>query len=171
MTELDAIWSQMMADAGVKASEKGNHHVAEYLRLRATNDAIRARGVAWLIDAFLELAIDAQRDSPHIKIERVEPHSFKHGSSTMVGTELVVRLGVRCLTLEAGWARIPAHGIMQKGGLAVARITHFGMPNSAMSMRLKHNADELPGWLDDADTLIDTAAIGRHFYVLLSETR
>ncbi len=169
MTELDAIWSQMLLEAGAQASERGSHHVAEYLRLRASNDAIRARGVAWLIDVFIELATDAQRDNPNIKIERVEPHEFALGSSTMVGTQLFVRHGVRCLTIEAGWARIPIHGIMRKGALAVASITHFGVPNAGVSIRLVHNDDDVPRWIDDDDARIDTSVIERHIDVLIDK--
>ncbi len=43
MTELDQIWSQMLDHAAVRAQESGNREVADYLRLKATNDAIRAQ--------------------------------------------------------------------------------------------------------------------------------
>lgn len=169
MTELDQAWSQMLADAGIKASEQGREQVVEYIRLRATNDAIRARGIAWLIDAFIEVATNAQREKPTLSIERVEPHTFSHGTSTMVGTELVVRHGVRCLSVEAGWTRIPSHGIMRKGSLAFANIAHFGMPKFGSSIRLIHHDDELPRWIDDSRQVIEMAVIQRHFEVLLRE--
>lgn len=168
MTELEQVWSQMLADAGDKAHEEGRQHVVDYLRLRATNDAIRARGVAWLIDAFIGIAIDRQRERSNITIERFEPHEFAHGNSTMLGTQLLVRHGVRCLTLEAGWARIPSHGIMPKAALAIARITHFGLPNAGANIRLIHNGDELPRWIDDRQNVVDMAVITGHFDVLLS---
>jgi hypothetical protein len=167
MTELDQVWSLMLAEVGVKADEQGRQNVVEYLRLRATNDAIRVKGVAWLIDAFIEVATDVQRDSPNLSVERVEPHSFSHGSSTMVGTQLLVRHGVRCLTLEAGWARIPSHGIMRGRALAVANISHFGMPKTGASIRLIHHDDELPRWIDDSRQAIDMAVIQRHLDILL----
>jgi hypothetical protein len=167
MTELDQVWSQMLAEAGVKADEQGHRHIVEYLRLRATNDAIRSRGVAWLIDAFIEIATDAQRDSPNISIERVEPHSFAHGNSTMVGTQLVVRHGVRCLTLEAGWARIPSHGIMRNGALAVANIVHFGLPKAGAAISLVHG-DDLPQWIDGDKKVFEAAELRRHIDVLLA---
>lgn len=166
MTELDQVWSQMLAEAGVKANEKGRQHIVEYLRLRATNDAIRSRGIAWLIDAFIEIAADAQRDKPNVAIERVEPHTFAHGSSTMVGTQLVVRYGLRCLTVEAGWARIPSHGIMRRGALAIANISHFGMPEAREEIRLIHHDDELPCWADDERNVVDMVAIRRHLRIL-----
>src|SRR5437879_2741967 len=118
MTELDRIWSQMLSGNAAKAGDSGRQHVAEYLRLRATNDAIRAAGVGWLFDTMIEIAGRAMRDRFGIIIEREDPHSFTRGSSNMVGSLLEIRQGVRCLTVEAGWARTPRDGIMQKGALA-----------------------------------------------------
>lgn len=167
MTELDQVWSQMLADAGVKADVEGRKHLLDYLRLRATNDAIRSKGVAWLIDAFIQGAIDRQRQKANLSIERVEPHTFSHGNSTMVGIQLVISHGVRCLTVEAGWVRSPSHGIMRRSALAVAQIAHFGLPNAGVSIHLIHHDDELPRWIDDEQNVTDMAVIERHFELLL----
>lgn len=167
MTELEQVWSQMLAEAGERAYEEGRQHVADYLRLRATNDAIRARAVTWLIDAFIQVAIDRQRNNSHITIERSEPYEFAHGNSTMLGTQLLVRHGVRRLTVEAGWARLPSHGIMPKAALAVATITHFGLPDAGAKIHLTHHRDELPRWMDDRHNVTDMAVIKGHFDVLL----
>lgn len=168
MTELDQVWSQMLAETSAKASEQGRQHVVDYLRLRATNDAIRSSGISWLIDAFIESAAGAQAHNPNLSIERVEPHKFAHGSATMVGTELIISHGVRCLTVEAGWVRMPSHGIMSEKALAVANILHFGMPRHATSIRLIHYDDDLPHWVDDKQNVTDVAVIQRHLDVLLS---
>ncbi len=166
MTELEQVWSQMLVDAGEKADALGRSHVAEYLRLRATNDAIRSRGVGWLTETFIALASDEQRVRPDILIEREEPYSFKVGSSTMRGTLLSVRHGVRQMQLEAGWPRTPSDGIIRQGALAVARISHFGMPRNAALLRLVHSTS-LPNWLDGEGSQVDTAAVARHFYIFL----
>ena len=50
MLELDQVWSKMLDEAAFNASESGRHDVVDYLRLRATNDAIRRAGVKWLFD-------------------------------------------------------------------------------------------------------------------------
>lgn len=167
MTELDQVWSQMLADAGRRASEMGREHVAEYLRLKATNDAIRARGVAWLIDSFIEIAAGEQRRHKSITIERVEPHSFARDSATMRGTLLEVRHGVRCLAVEAGWARGPRDGVMKNKALAFARVSHFGMPRAGDEFRLIH-ATSLPSWLDQDGHAVDTSTVQRHFEVFLA---
>src|SRR5688572_21900374 len=120
MTELDQVWSQMLDAAAVKARETGRHDVAEYLRLKATNDAIRKLGCTWLFNTFVEIATNIQSGRIHLTIERQEPHSFAHGSSNMVGSRINVQQGVRCLSIEAGWARTPSDGIMRNGALAFA---------------------------------------------------
>jgi len=164
MTELDRVWSKMLEDALPNA----NADVAEYLRLKATNDAIRTAGVGWLFDTMIEIAGREMRARPHLKIELVEPHSFKHGNSNMVGRLASFRLGVRCLTVEAGWARTPGDGIMRNGSLAFARISHFGKPKHGLELRFVHS-DELPNWLDSVGNAADSALFERHFYVLLSD--
>ena len=166
MTELDQIWSQMLGEKTAKAGDIGRQHVAEYLRLKATNDAIREIGVGWLFDTMIEIAGRVMRDRPGITIEREDPHSFERGTSNMVGSLLEIHQGVRCLTVEAGWARTPRDGIMQKGALAMARITHFGLPKEAAEIRLVH-AESLPGWRGEDDAVIDSGELQRHFDVFL----
>ncbi len=164
MTELDNVWSKMLEDALPTASGD----VAEYLRLKATNDAIRTAGVGWLFDTIIEIAGREMRERPHLNIERVDPHSFKHGNSNMVGRLVSFRLGVRCLTVEAGWVRTPSDGIMRQGSLAIARISHFGKPEQRAELRFVHG-DELPNWLDADGGVADSVLFEEHFAILLSD--
>lgn len=166
MTELDQVWSQMLDQAAANAGNTGRHHVAEYLSLKATNDTIRAAGVGWLFDTLIEIAGPAMLGPNPVSIEREEPHSFMRGSSNMVGSLLSVRQGVRCLTVEAGWARTPSDGIMQKGALVYGKITHFGMPKSGAEIRLVHG-ETLPEWLDETNAVVDSGELRRHFEVFL----
>lgn len=166
MTELDQVWFRMLNEATDRADQTGRADVAEYLRLKATNDAVRTRGVNWLFDTLVEIAGRAVRLSHGLTIERDQPHNFARGSSNMVGSRLQIRHGVRCLTVEAGWARTPSDGIMNNGSLAFARITHFGMPAAGAEIRLVH-ADSLPNWLGDDGTIIDSRELASHFDLLL----
>lgn len=166
MTELDQVWFRMLDEATTRADQAGRDGVAEYLRLKATNDAIRTRGVKWLFDTLIEIAGPAFLSSRGLTIEREEPHNFARGSSNMVGSLLQIRHGVRCLTVEAGWARSPSDGIMQKGSLAFARITHFGMPRAGAEIRLVH-AESLPNWLGDDNAIIDSRELTRHFELFI----
>lgn len=166
MLELDHVWSKMLDEAAVKASNAGRQDIVDYLRLKATNDAIRQVGVSWLFDTMIMNASDTLRDRRSITIERVEPHNFARGNSNMVGSLLEIRQGVRCLSVEAGWARTPSDGIMLNGALAFARISHFGMPKLAAEIRLIHG-DSLPQWVAEDESIVQSSEISRHFEIFL----
>lgn len=166
MTELDQLWSQMLDDALANADISGRRHVAEYLRLKATNDAIRGKCVGWLLDTFIEMATGNRQPHRQIIIEREDPHSYKRGASTMVGSLLRLRQGVRCLTVEAGWTRTPSDGVMVKGALAFARVTHFGMPKLGVEYRLAI-VETTPKWLAAGDLIVDSAELRRHFDIFV----
>ncbi len=166
MIELDEVWSQMLDEAAARADESGRQHVAQYLRLKSTNDAIRERGTLWLFDTWIEIAARAARDHVNLTIEREAPHRFARGSSNMSGSLVRVRQGVRSLTIEAGWARTPSDGIMRNGALAFSRITHFGMPKAGAELNLVH-AQTFPNWVDDDGLIVDSHDLQRHFDVFL----
>jgi hypothetical protein len=156
----------MLDAAAARARESGRNDVADYLRLKAANDAIRTLGCNWLFNTFVEVASNFQSSRIHLDIERQEPHNFAHGSSNMAGSRLNIRHGVRCLSIEAGWARTPSDGIMRSGALALALITHFGMPKAGAELRLVH-ADTLPNWINGDGKVIDSAYLRGHFDTFL----
>ena len=96
----------------------------------------RARGVEWLVDSFTGLAGELNRAGAGLTLQRTESHRFRVGHSTMVGTRLVLRNGIRELTIEAGWPRAPRDGIVRGGGLAWARVLHFGAPSAGEELLL-----------------------------------
>jgi len=167
MTELDQVWSEMLGDAYKNAAGSGRNSVADYLRLKATNDSIRVVGVKWLFDIFIEHAGQAVRQHAALTMERHDPHSFKHGNSNMVGSLLSISHGVRCLTIEAGWTRTPGDGVMRGGALAFARVTHFGMPRSGEELRLVQ-AKIFPRWVGGKGEPITGPELRRHLDLLLS---
>lgn len=165
MNELDEIWSKMIEEATANARVSGRTEVADYLTLKASNDAIRTAAVKWLFDSLIELASHANRNNSAVTIEREDPHSFSHRGSNMVGSLLRVRQGVRCLTLEAGWTRTPSDGFMRGGALAFAKITHFGDSRSNRELMLI-NADDRPHWFEtDKKTRVSFTSdeLARHF--------
>jgi len=168
MTELDSLWSEMLVEAAAKAIDSGQPDIADYLRLKAANDAIRSIAVGWLVDTLLEIAGKAVRDHAAMIIEREEPHNFAHGNSNLVGSLLRIRYGVRCLTVETGWTRTPRDGIMKNGALAMARITHFGLPEKGTELRLVHS-ETLPNWLDKTGNTVDSSELRRHMDTLLDK--
>jgi hypothetical protein len=172
MTELDQLWSQMLADAAAKAADTGRQEIAEYLRLKAANDAIRAEGVKWLFETMSEIVNTAASATRDLITEQVHPHNFQRGNSNMVGSMIRVRRGVRCLTLEAGWTRTPTDGIMRGGALAAARLRHFGMRKADADLSLAY-AGPLPLWhFEDEDgkrSPFRVSDLYRHFQVFMGE--
>ncbi len=150
MNELDEVWAKMIEEALANARVSGRGDVADYLTLKASNDAIRLAAVTWLFDSLIEIVSRENRRNSAITIEREDPHSFTHRGSNMVGSLLRVRQGVRCLTLEAGWTRTPSDGFMRGGALAFAKITHFGAAGSNTELLLI-NTPERPQWFVAAD--------------------
>ncbi len=124
---------------------------ADYLALRATNDQMRERGVGALIDAFTALAGEANRRGASVMLARTEAHRFSVGNSTMVGPKVVLTNGVRSLTIEAGWPRMPRDGIVRGQGLACARITHFGDRTAGEDLLLVLDEAGAPLWLSVGD--------------------
>ncbi len=145
MNELDEVWSKMLSRAIENANAAGQSDVADYLNLKAANDAIRQTSVGWLFDTLIEIAGQANRSNSSISIEREDPHRFAYGGSNMAGSLLRLRQGVRCLTLEAGWTRTPADGFMRGGALAVARIMHLGISKANVELLLQRS-NGLPVW-------------------------
>ena len=140
MSELDEAWAQMLAEAERRARGAGRGDVAEYLALRRTNDEARRIGIDWLLETFTQLAGDANRTGAALRIERTDEHRFQIGCSTMVGALLTLRAGsVRALRVEAGWPRTPTDGVVPGGGLARARIAHFGDAQANDELLLTRN--------------------------------
>jgi hypothetical protein len=167
MIEFDEVWKNLLDNASFRAVQSGRSDVADYLCLKLENDAIRRSGVDWLSHTLIELASDAQQTNPNLLIERVSPHSFKAGTSTMVGGLTRVQYGLRCLTLEAGWARTPAQGIMRNGGLAQCRFTHFGIPLATSEYMLVRGGT-LPIWVNKAGEELKSCSFQHHLAILLS---
>ena len=170
MTELDEAWRQMLADAITGAKADGRHDVADYLSLKAANDAIRTTAVKWLFDSMLEIAGSANRKGAAVAIERIEPFSFQYRGANLVGSQMRLVYGVRCLTVEAGWTRTPADGFMRGGALAVARIRHFGVTRANVELALRRE-ENAPVWFDLASAgtegILSSEHLIRHFLVLL----
>lgn len=165
MAELDIVWAEMLQSAIAKADINGNTDLADYLRLKATNDAIRSAASRWLFATAVETALGSDLFDPHersqIKVERLSPHRFRSGSSNMAGEKIIFRLGVRCLEIQAGWTRTPSDGFMRGQALAVAEILHFGMPRRNAFLRLLRTSP-LPQWFDETNAVFTSADLSRH---------
>jgi hypothetical protein len=122
----DEEYERRLTEARERAGVSGRGDVLEYLNLKAANDSLRTRGVEWLLDAFTAASGELNRAGAGLSLARTEAHRFRVGHSMMVGARLVLRRGLRALTIEAGWPRAPRDGIVRRGGLASALVSHFG---------------------------------------------
>lgn len=172
MSELDQLWSQMLDEAMTAARASGRHDVADYLDLKARNDALRNAGIRWLFESLMGIAGEATRALAAITIDREDPHNFPHRGANIVGSLVTFRLGVRCLTIEAGWTRTPGDGFMRGGALAIAKISHFGIAKMNAELHLKP-AESGPGWSalygDGSSIPADESFLRRHFSIFLGE--
>ena len=171
MNELDEVWTQMMQQAIATAKDSGRTDVAEYLALKASNDAIRSVSCQWLFDSFFELSEIANRKGIKLEIENESPHRFAVGNSTMVGSLIRFRHGIRCLTVETGWTRTPADGFMRHNAFAHAKISHFGLSKANIELILLRNNQNSPSWVllneKGASAKLTQTHLAEHFNLFL----
>jgi hypothetical protein len=145
MNELNDIWEQMLSNAIENAEFSGKNDVAEYLKLKATNDAIRAESSKWLIETTLEIADKFLKKGVNINIENENPYRFEINKANIVGSLLRLQYGLRCMSFEIGWTRTPSDGFMRGNALAFAKISHFGMAKKNAELHLA-KLDDVPQW-------------------------
>ncbi len=167
MDELNEVWAKMMQGAMLDAQTSGRTELAEYLAVKSANDVIRAAGCRWLFDSFLELSDQANRRGIKLEVESESPHRFSVGHSTMVGSLMRFTNGLRKLTIEAGWTRVPADGIIRGLGLARGRITHFGQNKYNAELLLSNHNLAAPQWFvlidDDKRETVSANDLLDHF--------
>jgi hypothetical protein len=147
LSELDAEWARRVAEAEGRARRSGRGDVADYLLLRASNDAARSVGCAWLVETFQMIAGEANRAGASLTVALEDAHRFRVGHSTMIGRRLTLRAGVRSVTVEAGWPRSPRDGVVRGNGLARASVSHFGDRAAGEELLLVRGDDGTPRWL------------------------
>jgi hypothetical protein len=167
----DEDYERRMHEARERARGGGRNEVLDYLDLKAANDAARTRAVEWLLESFIAAAGELNRAGAGVAVARTDPHRFRVGSSTMVGARLVLRRGVRALTVEAGWPRAPRDGIVRGGGLASAAIGHFGDARAGCELLLVPDPTMEPRWFviekTGARTELQEERLRRHVTRLL----
>ena len=148
--ELEEAWELALSEAAQRAQKTGRADIARYLDLRRRNDLLRRTAVDWLNEVFTVMAADANRVSAGIQIERRDDHRFRRGPATMVGTQLILRRGVRALTVESGWPRTPRDGVVRGDGLAYAHIKHLGRTRNNDELLLVRSGSEVDSAVSEA---------------------
>ena len=151
MIEAEDEWKNLLDEATRRANVEGRGDVADYLRLRQANDEARAAGISLLLKMFVT-EIERATNGVGTDVERDRAHRFPIGAATMVGERVVFRRGVRALTIEAGFPRAPQDGFIAGGGLARARISHFGDARAGVSLVLARDTGALRWFRLDVDT-------------------
>jgi len=172
VSELDEAWALALAEAQRKAHSAGHADIAAYLRLRSSNDLLRKTGIEWLLSTFTKLAGKANREGGSIQISEQDAHRFPVGNATMVGRLLTLSVGVRKLSIEAGWPRQPSDGFVRGNGLACGSIRHFGKASANEELLLVRSEKDSPRWVAIEKSLqrreLLEAGIRNHLARLLS---
>jgi hypothetical protein len=153
MTSLDQFWASAIADALEKAELAGRADIADYLKLRASNDLLRASSVKWLMRGFTEAGDDLLMQGKRLTLNTSAENQFSLGNATMRGSRLEFSHGLRHLSVEAGWPRLPQDGFMRGGALAAARVSHRGKKKDNALLALVR-LEEGPAWyVEESSTL------------------
>lgn len=173
MSELDEAWALALAEAEQKARLAGRREVADYLALRNSNDLLRTAGIDWLLASFTKLAGDANRAGASLQISKADGHRFHLGTATMVGRVVTLTNGIRRLSVEAGWPRVPRDGIIRGGGLAAGHILHLGIKSAGDELLLSKSSAGSPQWklVNRNGLLLHESDIRRHLAILLDFPR
>ena len=178
MSELDEAWAVGIAEAEARARATGRADIAEYLALRNSNDLLRKISSDWLLGLFTATAGEANRRGAAIQISTEDGYRFKVGNATMMGTRTSLGRGVRVLTIEVGWPRIPSDGFIRGGGLACANIKHVGIKAANEELRLAVDNTGTPRWMmigkqssQPEPREFHEANVGQHLSLLLDDSR
>ena len=145
MNELNEVWEQLIAEAARQPQNIEQAGLAEYIAVKAANDGIRETSVKRLFETMRGAAEHANLKNAGIAIETADAHQFSIGDMRLRGSLLRFRQGIRSMTVEAGWTRAPGDGFMRGNALAVARISHFGIPRENAELHLL-KYDDRPQW-------------------------
>ena len=162
LSSFDEEYERQLEEARARATARGRGDVLDYLHLKAANDTLRARAVSWLLDSFTALAGELNRAGAGLSLARADAHRFRVGHSTMVGERLVLRRGLRALTVEAGWPRSPRDGVVRGGGLASALVGHFGNRRADEELLLVSAEAETARWFVIEKTGARTELLEEH---------
>ncbi len=135
----------MLGDEKFRELFSGRGVIGDYIEVRERNNRVRETAVAVLLSAVHAVAAEAESAGVALSVERFDECRFDMRSMKLSGPALRIRHGVRCLTVETGWTRLPSDGVMREGALAAARLSHFGMPEHTAEIYLLV-FDDRPRW-------------------------
>ncbi len=175
VSELDETWAAALAEAEGRARAAGRSDLTEYLALRSSNDLLRKTACDWLLSAFRNVASEMNRAGSSLQITSSENYQFKIANAALVGRLLQLENGVRQLLVEVGWPRVPGHGFIRGGGLALGHLRHFGIKSASEVIRLVISPEGSPRWIveNKREPVVEIreANIRQHIAILLDSSR
>ena len=174
LSDLDETWASALADAESRARAAGRLDISEYLALRQSNDLLRATACDWLLTTFRTVAGEMNRSGAPLQITSDDNYQFTVGSAALVGQLLKLENGIRQLLVEVGWPRVPGHGFIRGGGIALGRLRHVGVKSASDGIRLVTSPEGAPRWVveNKPEPLdeIREADIRHHISILLDSS-
>lgn len=175
VSELDETWAAALAEAEGRARAAGRLDLSEYLALRSSNDLLRKTACDWLLTAFRNVAGEMNRAGSSLQITSDDNYQFTIANAALMGRLLQLESGVRQLFVEVGWPRVPGHGFIRGGGLALGHLRHFGIQSASEVIRLVTSPEGSPRWIieNNRQPLIEIreANIRQHIAILLDSSR
>lgn len=175
VSELDETWAAALAEAEGRARAAGRLDLSEYLALRSSNDLLRKTACDWLLAAFRNVAGEMNRAGSSLQITSNDDYQFTIANAALMGRLLQLESGVRQLFVEVGWPRVPGHGFIRGGGLALGHLRHFGIQSASEVIRLVTSPEGSPRWIIENNRQpvieIREANIREHIAILLDSSR
>jgi hypothetical protein len=173
--ELDETWAAALAEAEARARAAGRSDLSEYLALRSSNDLLRKTACDWLLAAFRNVAGEMNRAGSSLQITSDDNYQFTIANAALVGRLLQLESGVRQLFVEVGWPRVPGHGFIRGGGLALGHLRHFGIKSASEVIRLVTSPEGSPRWIveNNREPVVEIREpnIRQHLAILLDSSR
>jgi len=174
VSELDETWAAALAEAEGRARAAGRTDLSEYLALRSSNDLLRKTACDWLLAAFRNVAGEMNRAGSSLQITSDDNYQFMIANAALVGRLLQIENGVRQLFVEVGWPRVPGHGFIRGGGLALGHLRHFGIKSASEVIRLVTSSAGSPRWIveNNREPVVEIreANIRQHIAILLDSS-
>jgi hypothetical protein len=169
MTTSEHFWSKLLDDEIARGNVSAEGVFQDYLSVRGANNEIRNDAAEWLFESFVAFSNRLSSDGFQISVERNTDTRFAFHWATLSGSSIIVSNGLRKLSCEVGSIKAPGDGIIKGGGIAIARLSHFGIPEKDQILRLLVG-EEKARWVVDGNRPRDFDAydLVRHFKILLS---
>jgi len=128
MNSFEEKWLEMINSARLMAAEQGNETLRDFFELKASNEKIRMDASKALLEHFFRAIGIKVKEGFKLEVQTYGGYRFQMRHAQLTGFRVNVLFGLRRLSIEIGWTRLPKDGFMRQGALAYCRITHFGRP-------------------------------------------